>query len=157
MNADALGCALLKAERRVREMRTKLHCWSSWKSPRRRYCAGRWWPADDEVVLFRRAKVRADRYLYRENKIPSPWPSGTMGGGRLRGACGDAWRSGTSGSGCGLGKPADGNVGRASRSDLTSSLSTQVTADRLFQRRSEPFCGPATEPISAAPNASDYG
>jgi RNA-directed DNA polymerase len=53
------------------------HRRSSWKSLRRRYSAGRWWPADDEVTLFKCAKVWTHRYLYRGNKIPSPWPNGT--------------------------------------------------------------------------------
>ncbi|MFF4794447.1 hypothetical protein ACFY2M_32865, partial [Streptomyces sp. NPDC001276] len=53
------------------------HRRSSWKSLRRRYSAGRWWPADDEVTLFKCAKVRTHRYLYRGNRIPSPWPNGT--------------------------------------------------------------------------------
>ncbi|GGR66955.1 hypothetical protein GCM10010269_02120 [Streptomyces humidus] len=53
------------------------HRRSNWKSLSRRYSAGRWWPADDEVTLFKCAKVRPHRYLYRGNKIPSPWPNGT--------------------------------------------------------------------------------
>ncbi|EFE72267.1 hypothetical protein [Streptomyces viridosporus] len=36
-----------------------------------------WWPTDDEVTLFKCAEVRTHRYLYRGNKIPSPWPNGT--------------------------------------------------------------------------------
>lgn len=53
------------------------HRRTNWKTLRRRYCVGRWWPADGEVVLFRCAKVRTNRYLYCGTKIPSPWPSGT--------------------------------------------------------------------------------
>ncbi|WP_280685712.1 reverse transcriptase domain-containing protein [Kitasatospora sp. MAA19] len=52
------------------------HRRTNWKTLRRRYCVGRWWPADGEVVLFKAAKVRTSRYLYRGTKIPSPWPSG---------------------------------------------------------------------------------
>ncbi|WP_329332006.1 hypothetical protein OIU91_03275 [Streptomyces sp. NBC_01456] len=53
------------------------HRRTNWKTMRRCYCVGRWWPADGEVVLFKTAKVRTNRYLYRGTKIPSPWPSGT--------------------------------------------------------------------------------
>ncbi|GJF35218.1 group II intron reverse transcriptase/maturase [Kitasatospora sp. NE20-6] len=53
------------------------HRRTNWKSLRRRYCVGRWWPADGEVVLFKAAKVRTNRYLYRGAKIPSPWTCGT--------------------------------------------------------------------------------
>lgn len=51
------------------------HRRTTWKELRRRYCAGRWWPADGEVVLFNAARVSTTRYLYRGTKIPSPWPS----------------------------------------------------------------------------------
>ncbi|MFJ9447999.1 group II intron maturase-specific domain-containing protein [Kitasatospora sp. NPDC101235] len=53
------------------------HRRTNWKTLRRRYCAGRWWPADGEVVLFKAAKMRTNRYLYRGAKIPSPWTCGT--------------------------------------------------------------------------------
>ena len=58
------------------------HRRTTWKDLRRRYCAGRWWPADGEVVLFSAARVSTTRYLYRGTKIPSPWPS-TMTTGQV--------------------------------------------------------------------------
>jgi RNA-directed DNA polymerase len=56
------------------------HRRTTWKELRRRYCAGRWWPADGETVLFRAARVSTTRYLYRGTKIPSPWPSPVTAG-----------------------------------------------------------------------------
>jgi RNA-directed DNA polymerase len=50
------------------------HRRTTWKELRRRYCAGRWWPAEGETVLFNAARVSTTRYLYRGTKIPSPWP-----------------------------------------------------------------------------------
>jgi len=47
----------------------------NWKELRRRFCDGRWWPADGEAMLFDPARVRTIRYLYRGAQIPSPWPS----------------------------------------------------------------------------------
>jgi RNA-directed DNA polymerase len=54
-------------------MRRK-HRHATWKDLRRRYCGGRWWPADSEVVLYDPAKVRTNWYRYRGTIIPSPWP-----------------------------------------------------------------------------------
>lgn len=47
----------------------------SWKELRRRYCDGRWWPVDDDVVLFNPTKAGTTRYRYRGTVIPSPWPA----------------------------------------------------------------------------------
>ena len=46
-----------------------------WKSIRRRYCEGGWWPRDGEAKIYNPAKVRTTRYRYRGTTIPSPWPS----------------------------------------------------------------------------------
>ncbi len=56
-----------------RWMRRK-HRRSTWKDLRRRYCGGRWWPSDQDLVLFDPQKVRTTRYRYRGSVIPSPWP-----------------------------------------------------------------------------------
>ncbi|MGW6412980.1 group II intron maturase-specific domain-containing protein [Streptomyces vinaceus] len=99
------------------------HRRSNWKSMRRRYCEGRWSPADDEVILFRCAKVRTNRYLYRGNKIPLPWPSGiTMAAA----VCEGLWRAGCLESGHvrfgrRFGETTGGNTSRAPRADLTRS------------------------------------
>ncbi|MBB2890681.1 RNA-directed DNA polymerase [Flexivirga oryzae] len=59
-------------------MRRK-HRHATWKDLRRRYCGGRWWPADDRVVLYDPAKVRTNWYRYRGTLIPSPWPQPAQG------------------------------------------------------------------------------
>jgi RNA-directed DNA polymerase len=51
------------------------HLGTGWKKLRRRYCDGRWWPHDGEVVLFNPASVTTTRYRPRGTAIPSPWPS----------------------------------------------------------------------------------
>ena len=51
------------------------HRRATWKDLRRRYCGGRWWPAEGEVTLFDPATVRTNWYRYRGAAIPSPWPS----------------------------------------------------------------------------------
>jgi RNA-directed DNA polymerase len=56
-------------------MSIKKHPRTTWKELRRRYCGGRWWPADGEVMLFNPGVVRTTRYRYRGTNIPSPWPS----------------------------------------------------------------------------------
>jgi RNA-directed DNA polymerase len=48
---------------------------AGWKELRRRFCDGRWWPHDGQVVLFNPGSVVTTRYLPRGTKIPSPWPS----------------------------------------------------------------------------------
>ena len=50
---------------------------ASWKTIRRRYCDGGWWPHDGEVNLCNPGKVRTTRYRYRGTAIPSPWPGTT--------------------------------------------------------------------------------
>jgi RNA-directed DNA polymerase len=51
------------------------HPHAGWKELRRRYCDGRWWPRDGEVVLFNPGSVATTRYRPRGTTIPSPWPS----------------------------------------------------------------------------------
>ena len=51
------------------------HRKTSWKTLRRQYCRGGWWPADGNKQLFNPAAVRTTRYRYRGTAIPSPWPS----------------------------------------------------------------------------------
>ena len=58
----------------VRWLRRK-HRGITWKELRRRFCDGRWWPCEGEVILFNPGAVRTTRYRYRGSKIPSPWPS----------------------------------------------------------------------------------
>jgi len=52
------------------------HPQTNWKWFRRRYLPG-WWPTDGDVVLFDIGKVAVTRYLYRGNKIPTPWARAT--------------------------------------------------------------------------------
>jgi RNA-directed DNA polymerase len=59
-------------ERVVRWIRRK-HRKIIWKELRRRYCGGRWWPADGNTTLFDPGKMRTIRYRYRGTKIPTPW------------------------------------------------------------------------------------
>lgn len=49
------------------------HRKTSWKTLRRRYCDGGWWPTDGRVTLFNPGAVRTTRYRYRGAAIPSPW------------------------------------------------------------------------------------
>ncbi|GAA4932758.1 hypothetical protein HD597_000459 [Nonomuraea thailandensis] len=58
----------------MRWLRRK-HPKAGWRHLRRRYCQGRWWPADGRVTLFDPAAVTTTRYRYRGNKIPTPWSS----------------------------------------------------------------------------------
>ena len=51
------------------------HLKSSWGYLKRRYCNGKWWPAEGGVVLFDPGAVPTTRYSYRGSKIPTPWPS----------------------------------------------------------------------------------
>jgi RNA-directed DNA polymerase len=46
----------------------------TWKTIRRRYCNGGWWPVTTEIGLFDPAKMRTTRYRYRGAAIPAPWP-----------------------------------------------------------------------------------
>jgi RNA-directed DNA polymerase len=50
------------------------HPTTGWKELRRRYCDGRWWPRDGQVVLFNPGSVVTTRYRPRGTTIPSPWP-----------------------------------------------------------------------------------
>ena len=52
------------------------HPQTNWKWFRRRYLPG-WWPTDGDVVLFDIGKVAVTRYLYRGNRIPTPWTRAT--------------------------------------------------------------------------------
>jgi RNA-directed DNA polymerase len=58
----------------IRWLRRK-HRRITWHELRRRYCAGGWWPAGSELMLFNPAEVRTTRYRYRGAAIPSPWPA----------------------------------------------------------------------------------
>ena len=51
------------------------HLNTGWRELRRRYCDGRWWPHDGQVVLFNPGSVVTTRYRPRGTTIPSPWPS----------------------------------------------------------------------------------
>ena len=46
---------------------------ASWHELRRRHLQGRWWPAQDDVILFQPKAVPITRYRYRGAKIISPW------------------------------------------------------------------------------------
>ena len=48
------------------------HRRSTWQWLRHHYLP-RWWPTEDEVVLFNPSAVGVTRYRYRANHIPSPW------------------------------------------------------------------------------------
>ncbi len=49
------------------------HRGSNWKTIRRRYCNGGWWPADGEIKLLHTGTISTNRYRYRGTAIPSPW------------------------------------------------------------------------------------
>jgi RNA-directed DNA polymerase len=51
------------------------HRRTPWRQLRRRYSKGDGWPAHGNVVLFNPAAVHTERYRYRGQKIPRPWPS----------------------------------------------------------------------------------
>jgi RNA-directed DNA polymerase len=53
------------------------HRRTPWRQLRRRYSKGDGWPAHGKVVLFNPAAVHTERYRYRGQKIPRPWPSAT--------------------------------------------------------------------------------
>lgn len=50
------------------------HFKANWKTIRRIYCRGGWWPVTERGSLFNPAQVATTRYPYRGAKIPSPWP-----------------------------------------------------------------------------------
>ncbi|GAA5772091.1 hypothetical protein Aros01_08636 [Streptosporangium roseum] len=90
----------------MRWLRRKHHG-ITWKAPRRRFCGGRWWPADEDRQLFDPKKVSATRYRYWGANIPSP-----LAGRGMRNTTGytrDLWsarcsETGTPGAGSGPGK-----------------------------------------------------
>jgi RNA-directed DNA polymerase len=45
----------------------------TWKTLRRRYCNGGWWPTGEHGPLFDPGKVTTTRYRYRGTAIPTPW------------------------------------------------------------------------------------
>jgi RNA-directed DNA polymerase len=61
--------------RRVIGWLRRKHPRMSWKTLRRRYCQGGWWPTHGEVALFNPARIRTTRYRYRGVAIPTPWAS----------------------------------------------------------------------------------
>ena len=61
--------------RQVMNRLRRKHRRISWKDLRRRYCDGRWWPRDGDVILFNPADAGTTRYRYRGTQIPSPWPT----------------------------------------------------------------------------------
>ena len=61
-------------DRIIRWARRK-HRRITWKSIRRRYCGGGWWPVTTEIALFNPDTMRTTRYRYRGAAIPAPWPA----------------------------------------------------------------------------------
>jgi RNA-directed DNA polymerase len=53
------------------------HRRTPWRQLRRRYSKGDGWPAHGSAVLFNPAAVHTERYRYRGQKIPRPWPNVT--------------------------------------------------------------------------------
>jgi len=51
------------------------HRRTPWRQLRRRYSSGDGRPAHGNAVLFNPAAVHTERYRYRGQKIPRPWPS----------------------------------------------------------------------------------
>ncbi|MEV0678328.1 group II intron reverse transcriptase/maturase [Actinosynnema sp. NPDC050436] len=49
------------------------HPKANWKTIRRIYCRGEWWPVTGRGELFNPAKVATTRYPYRGAAIPGPW------------------------------------------------------------------------------------
>lgn len=49
------------------------HPKATWKTVRRIYCRGGWWPTMEGRELFNPAKVATTRYRYRGAAIPNPW------------------------------------------------------------------------------------
>jgi RNA-directed DNA polymerase len=45
----------------------------TWKALRRRYCGGRWQPADGNTRLLHTGTITTTRYRYRGAAIPTPW------------------------------------------------------------------------------------
>jgi RNA-directed DNA polymerase len=61
-------------DRIIRWARRK-HRRITWKTIRRRYCNGGWWPVTTEIALFNPAAMGTMRYRYRGTAIPAPWPA----------------------------------------------------------------------------------
>ena len=96
----------------------------TWKELRHRFCDGRWWPRDGEVVLFNPGSVRHHALPATEGtKIPSPWPSTHEDKQQPRR---DLRRAGCADNAhvrfgrAGRGNPPVETPGRAPRSDLTT-------------------------------------
>jgi RNA-directed DNA polymerase len=49
------------------------HRHATWKFLRRRYLFNRWWPEHEGIALFDCRAIPITRYLYRGNKIATPW------------------------------------------------------------------------------------
>ncbi|MDG4865380.1 group II intron reverse transcriptase/maturase [Streptomyces sp. T-3] len=60
-------------ERVIKWARRK-HFKANWRTIRRIYCNGGWWPVSERGELFNPAKVTTTRYPYRGAAIPGPWP-----------------------------------------------------------------------------------
>jgi RNA-directed DNA polymerase len=58
----------------IRWIRRK-HRRTPWRQLRRLYSKGDGWPAHGKAVLFNPEAVHTERYRYRGEKIPRPWPS----------------------------------------------------------------------------------
>ncbi len=61
-------------DRIIRWARRK-HRRITWKTIRRRYCNGGWWPVTTEITLFNPDAMHTTRYRYRGTAIPAPWPA----------------------------------------------------------------------------------
>ncbi len=61
-------------DRIIRWARRK-HRRITWKTIRRRYCNGGWWPATTAITLFNPDTMHTTRYRYRGTAIPAPWPA----------------------------------------------------------------------------------
>jgi len=53
------------------------HRKTGWKTLRRRYCNGGWWPSDGETRLLHTGSISTTRYRYRGAAIPTPWTAVT--------------------------------------------------------------------------------
>jgi RNA-directed DNA polymerase len=59
--------------RQVMAWLRRKHRTAGWKTIRRRYCNGGWWPADGETTLLHTGSISTTRYRYRGTAIPSAW------------------------------------------------------------------------------------
>jgi RNA-directed DNA polymerase len=53
------------------------HRKTGWKTLRRRYCNGGWWPSDGKTRLLHTGSISTTRYRYRGAAIPTPWTAAT--------------------------------------------------------------------------------